>query len=198
MNHQTAQLLQQFQCELKAPKGKRNNFGGYNYRSAEDILMAVKPLEEKMNVCIFCDSTVEGIGNHNYHKVTAHFVCEYGEATSVAYARESETKKGMDDAQISGASLSYAKKYALGNLLNIDDSKYDPDATNKHGKDEEEVVVEESESINYADEVIKATLGDEKIEKNIVDNFKVKSIYDLNDEQYKTTYLRLQKIGKIK
>lgn len=125
------------QCELHAPKNQYNSFGGYKYRSLEDIAEALKPLEKKYNVLVGLNDEVVEIGGRVYVKATATlYNCEECEKISVsAYAREEETKKGMDAAQITGSASSYARKYALNGLFLIDDVK-DPDATNKHGKED--------------------------------------------------------------
>lgn len=124
--------LSRIQKELKAPKNQRNNFGGYNYRSCEDILEAVKPL---LNNCILTVSDeVIVLDGRYYVKATARLALSKDEfVENTAYAREPESKKGMDEAQITGATSSYARKYALNGLLAIDDTK-DADATNTHDK----------------------------------------------------------------
>lgn len=130
--------LQAIQKELKAPKNQKNTFGNYNYRSAEDILEAVKPLLAKYECSMFISDAIEEIGGRHYVKATVTFLSPQDQAISVsAYAREEETKKGMDGSQITGASSSYARKYALNGLFLIDDTK-DSDFTNTHGKDEKE------------------------------------------------------------
>ena len=123
------------QNELKAPKNQHNSFGGYNYRSAEDILEAVKPLCLKYRVMLNVSDDVLAVGDRIYVKATATLAdMDSADAvTSTAMAREEETKKGMDAAQITGSASSYARKYALNGLLAIDDTK-DADATNTHGK----------------------------------------------------------------
>ena len=125
------------QEELKAPKNQRNNFGGYNYRSAEDIIEAVKPIAHKYEMYLNISDEVVEIGGRIYVKATASIRIENGTivAFAIGWAREEETKKGMDGAQITGAASSYARKYALNGLLAIDDTK-DADATNTHGKEE--------------------------------------------------------------
>lgn len=125
------------QSELKAPKNQYNKFGGYAYRSQEDILEAVKPLLVKYNATIIMQDKTELIGDRYYIKATARFIdAESGETIETeALARESENIKGMQASQITGATSSYARKYALNALLLIDDCK-DADTTNKHGKDE--------------------------------------------------------------
>lgn len=127
-------ILCKIQAELKAPKGQRNNFGNYNYRSAEDILEALKPLLQKYEACIICNDEVVEVGGRVYVKTTALLASgKTPVASSTAFAREPLLKKGMDEAQITGATASYAKKYALNSLFAIDDTK-DADFSNTHGK----------------------------------------------------------------
>jgi len=113
--------LARIQKELKAPKNQFNSFGKYNYRSCEDILEGVKPL---LNGCVLTLSDdVVAVGNRVYVKATVT-ISLGGESVSVsASAREAETKKGMDDSQITGTASSYARKYALNGLFCIDDNK---------------------------------------------------------------------------
>ena len=118
------------QQELKAPKNQRNTFGNYNYRNAEDILEALKPILAKYEADVFISYKVVVTGNMwTYVEATATFVdIETGEYTcTTGYAREAETKKGMDPSQITGSASSYAGKYALNGLFLIDDS-VDPDS----------------------------------------------------------------------
>lgn len=118
------------QSELKAPKSQFNKFGGYKYRKAEDILEAVKPLLNKQKCTLTITDDVVLIGNRIYVKATATIKNEKGECeTTTGWAREEETKKGMDGSQITGASSSYARKYALNGLFAIDDNA-DYDTTN--------------------------------------------------------------------
>lgn len=118
------------QSELKAPKSQFNKFGGYKYRKAEDILEAVKPLLAKQKCTLTITDDVVLIGNRIYVKATATIKNEKGECeTTTGWAREEETKKGMDGSQITGASSSYARKYALNGLFAIDDNA-DSDTTN--------------------------------------------------------------------
>jgi hypothetical protein len=113
--------LNKIQQLLKAPKGQRNSFGNYNYRNAEDILEAVKPLLGSAILTLTDD--VWMVGTRYYIKATAT-IKEGEESVSVtAYARESDEKKGMDSAQVTGAASSYARKYALNGLFCIDDTK---------------------------------------------------------------------------
>ena len=113
--------LAQIQKELKAPKNQYNNFGKYSYRNAEDILEAVKPL---LGDCVLTISDkVVAVGSRYYIKATAKLSCGTEGFKTVAYAREEETKKGMDGSQITGSASSYARKYALNGLFCIDDTK---------------------------------------------------------------------------
>ena len=143
--------LIEIQNELKAPKNQRNNFGGYNYRSCEDILEAVKPLLKKHGLALIISDEVVNIGERYYVRAVAQLLD--GEknhdnliAETVAYAREEETQKGMSASQLTGSTSSYARKYALNGLFAIDDNK-DSDATNTHGKDTEKTVKEKIQDI---------------------------------------------------
>lgn len=118
------------QSELKAPKSLFNRFGGYKYRKAEDILEALKPLLNKQKCTLTITDDIVMVGNRIYVKATATIKNEKGECeTTTGWAREEETKRGMDSSQITGASSSYARKYALNGLFAIDDN-VDSDTTN--------------------------------------------------------------------
>lgn len=118
--------LMRIQAKLKAPKGQRNTFGNYNYRSCEDILEAVKPLLAEEGCTLTLSDEIELIGDRYYIKATATLKSDKEEIQVSAYAREEQAKKGMDSAQVTGATSSYARKYALNGLFCIDDNK-DPD-----------------------------------------------------------------------
>lgn len=137
--------LAKIQQELKAPKGQLNSFGKYKYRSCEDIVEAVKPLLGTSSL-LMTDEIVL-IGTRYYVKATVALSDGKETINISAYAREEESKKGMDGAQVTGASSSYARKYALNGLFAIDDTK-DPDATNTHGKEVKEEV-EQAEEIPF-------------------------------------------------
>ena len=131
--------LIEIQSKLKAPKGQKNTFGNYNYRSCEDILEAVKPLLKEQGCALILSDDIVAFGDRVYVRAVAEMQNSEKEKVSVsAYAREAFSKKGMDEAQITGAASSYARKYALNGLFCIDDNK-DPDATNKHQDDEHEM-----------------------------------------------------------
>lgn len=125
------QVLAEIQSELKAPKGQYNSYGGFKYRSCEDILEAVKPILKKHDATIMLSDSIEQIGDRIYIKATATFYSGAMPIVATAYAREPETKKGMDESQITGTASSYARKYALNGLLLIDDTK-DSDTDEYH------------------------------------------------------------------
>lgn len=119
------------QAALKAPKGQYNSFGKYKYRSCEDIVESVKPLLKQNGLLLTMTDEIEHIGDRFYVKAIATVIdIEDGSMVSVsASAREEDSKKGMDGSQVTGASSSYARKYALNGMFAIDDTK-DSDATN--------------------------------------------------------------------
>ena len=117
------QRVGDIQHKLKAPKGQYNSFGKYNYRSCEDILEGVKPLLKEHDLALLIDDEIVQIGERYYVKATAKITDGRESVSATAYAREPDTKKGMDESQITGATSSYARKYALNALLCIDDTK---------------------------------------------------------------------------
>jgi len=151
------------QSGLKAPKSQRNEFGKYNYRSAEDILESVKPLLLEQSCTLTITDEIIEVGGRVYVRATATLAGEKESVQTTAFAREEETKKGMDAAQITGSASSYARKYALNGLFCIDDTK-DPDATNKHGKEEPEQKKEkEPATETYASEPPRLTWTEEAV-----------------------------------
>ena len=140
------QKLQGIQSSLKAPKGQTNKFGGYRYRSAEDILEALKPLLGEWGCSLVIQDEMVEVGGRVYVKASANIIDNDSDSvlSTTAFAREAEVKKGMDDAQITGSASSYARKYALNGLFAIDDTK-DPDATNTHGKHKSQAVTAPTE-----------------------------------------------------
>ena len=117
------------QSELKAPKNQYNSFGKYKYRSCEDIIEAVKPILAKHGLVLTLSDAIEYVGDRYYIYVTATVADNESSIATEALAREADTKKGMDAAQITGSASSYARKYALSGLFLLDDSK-DADAMN--------------------------------------------------------------------
>ena len=174
--------LLQIQSELKAPKGQFNAYGKYKYRSCEDILEAVKPILKKNNCTLLLSDSLVYVGDRYYIKATATLVNAEGKSVSTeAYAREEETKKGMDASQITGASSSYARKYALNGLLCIDDNK-DSDTTNtgdnapaapakasKEDNAEVEKAIAEINAAKSKDELINA-IAKYKGNKSVINN----------------------------
>jgi hypothetical protein len=134
-NKNIRQKLGGIQASLKAPKGQVNKFGGYNYRSCEDILTAVKPILNEWGCTLVIQDDVVEVSGRVYVRATATLADNDSELmiSTTAFAREAEAKKGMDDAQITGSASSYARKYALNGLFAIDDVR-DADATNDHGR----------------------------------------------------------------
>lgn len=121
------------QMRLNAPKGQFNKFGNFRYRSCEDILEALKPLLKEHGMFLTLKDTLENIGDRYYVKATATITDGVSTISNTAYAREAEHKTGSDQAQITGAASSYARKYALGGLLLIDDGR-DPDCDDNSGE----------------------------------------------------------------
>lgn len=151
------------QQELIAPKNQYNNFGKYNYRSCEDILEGLKPCLKKVGAAVTVSDEIVLIGERYYIKATATLRDE--ETTDVisntAYARESEDKKGMDASQVTGATSSYARKYALNGLFCIDDVK---DADSRDNRQKE------------AEEQKEAEKKQKEIEKQLISEVKVKAL----------------------
>jgi hypothetical protein len=136
------------QSELKAPKNQTNAFGKYKYRSCEDIIEALKPLLARENLYMNISDEIIEVGGKNYVKATATIFDGEDSILSSAVARESIDKKGMDDAQQTGATSSYARKYSLNGLFGIDDQK-DADATNTHGRDTPQQTIKPSTDFNF-------------------------------------------------
>ena len=154
--------LVNIQAELKAPKNQVNSFGKYKYRSAEDIIEAVKPILFKYQTALLISDEVVQVADRVYVKATAMLIDETNEELPIkvyGWAREEEVKKGMDAAQITGSASSYARKYALNGLFAIDDTK-DADSTNEH-KDE---VGEEKRMKLIA--LLENTIWDESLKSN--------------------------------
>lgn len=197
--------LLKVQVELKAPKGQYNSFGKYKYRSCEDILEALKPVLDKLKLTLFIsdeivevggsyktikkDETVESEGR-KYVKATITLVNieKPDEIIKIsALAREEETKKGMDGSQITGASSSYARKYALNGMFMIDDTK-DSDSTNTHGKDEAKTDEEKKQAfLNSKEgmiERLKESLSNDKLKK-VLSAYNVNELWEMTTEQLK-------------
>lgn len=155
--------LQMVQNELKAPKSQFNKFGNYYYRNCEDILEAFKPIGEKYGAVITVSDILEQIGDRYYIKAIATFIDIETENQIVvtAYAREEENKKGMDSSQVTGATSSYARKYALNGLLCIDDTK---DADSMDNSQKQKTKKDESPDANSQPEENFEKVKDEQID----------------------------------
>lgn len=118
-------LLSKIQAELNAPKNQYNGFGKYNYRSLEDIFEGLKPLIKQYECSVTVSDEIQQVGDRIYIKATAKLIDKDNNvvAENTGWARESLTKKGMDDSQVTGATSSYARKYAMNGLFAIDDVK---------------------------------------------------------------------------
>lgn len=202
--------LSAIQVELKAPKSNYNSFGKYSYRSCEDIMEAVKPLLDKYKVTLVVRDCIELVGERYYVHATATLYDAEGEVgesiSGSAYAREDESKKGIDSSQLTGSTSSYARKYALNGLFAIDDVK-DSDATNTHGK--EKVVVKQgadgfgtiSKGISEAQLkrlfaiAHKAGIKKEVLEAQVKKEFHCE-IKEMNKDQYKNICDRLEAKAK--
>lgn len=168
--HSTLLLqLAQIQSGLKAPKGQRNTFGKYNYRSCEDILEAVKPLLQERGLVILITDDIVQIGERYYVRATATIYDSEGSYISnSALAREELKRSGMDASQITGATSSYARKYALNGLFAIDDTK-DADATNK-GQDEPKPAKATAQPVAFTDEIRQALAKAQSVQE-LVETF---------------------------
>ena len=190
--------LMTVQTKLRAPKGQYNSFGRYSYRSCEDILEALKPLLAEVGAIVNISDEVKLIGDRFYVEATAMFLdCETGDSVVArASAREDETKKGMDLAQVTGSVSSYARKYALNGLFAIDDNK-DSDATNTHNKDIKPNMTPVS-GITEAQLKRLLAIGNKAGFKKDVVEATVKKMFgcepkDMTKDQYNTVCERLEK-----
>ena len=153
-------ILSEIQAELKAPKGQMNKFGNYKYRSCEDIVEAVKPLLKEHGCHLNITDEIIAVSDRVYVKATATiYLDDKVVSQATACAREASEKKGMDEAQITGAASSYARKYALNGLLAIDDTK-DADTMDNTSQtfrfkkgEKEEVMKRVLEALSIGDEV---------------------------------------------
>lgn len=193
--------LMNIQQELKAPKGQYNSFGKYKYRSCEDILESVKPLLEKYKVTIILTDKLEQIGERYYIRAMAILFDTESDNSieNTAYAREEETKKGMDGSQITGTSSSYARKYALNGLLLIDDTK-DADTDeftkeNNKGKTKEEPK-EKKITEGQLKVLSKLYTGDNLVK--LLELNKIDKLEDMSMEKANEIILKLKKKGEEK
>lgn len=203
------------QYEMKAPKNLTNKFGGYNYRNAEGILEAFKPFEKKYGVALIVGDEIVEVSGRIYVKATATFFDTESQTTfsNVAYAREPEQKKGMDEAQITGAASSYARKYALNGLFLLDDNK-DPDSdeytARTKGLTAEEVTAEVEDAKKTA-QVASEPIGEARAKalatelqkkgvnlEKLLPMYGVQALKDLTEAQMRDIVVKLEKAGKGK
>ena len=162
--------LVKIQNELKAPKTQTNAFGKYKYRNCEDILEAVKPLLLKYCASLAINDELVMIGERYYIKATVRLVIDELDVSVSAYARESETKKGMDDSQITGTASSYARKYALNGLFLIDDTKDADSMDNSKPVSKPKTKPQYLDFDNHLELMTKGIQSGEKTAKIIIDN----------------------------
>ena len=175
------------QSELKAPKGQYNSFGKYNYRSCEDILEGVKPLLAKHGLVLTIRDCIELIGDRFYVKATATITDGKEQLSTDAYARESADKKGMDASQVTGATSSYARKYALNGLLAIDDTK-DADTMDNSKKPAQQT---QETVYNWQTLKARATQGgisEEELVHYVTETFKVSKPAELKQDHYQQAF----------
>ena len=181
------QSVADIQHKLKAPKGQYNSFGKYNYRSCEDILEGVKPLLKEHNLALLIDDEIVQIGERYYVKATVKITDGREIVSATAYAREPDTKKGMDESQITGATSSYARKYALNALLCIDDTK-DADTMDNSKKP-----VQQTQETVYNWQTLKARatqggISEEELVHYVTETFKVSKPADLKQDHYQQAF----------
>lgn len=184
MSKSLKEKLMFIQQELKAPKGQFNNFGKYKYRSCEDILEAVKPLLAQYGVTLIIGDEIVLVGERIYVKATAILrdIESDDIETNTAWAREDDSKKGMDGSQITGTASSYARKYCLNGLFLIDDTK-DADT------DEFQKVTNNEKITETMAKSIRKTIEknpDKMSEKGICDYFKIKKLEDMTVVDYRS------------
>ena len=183
------------QSELKAPKSQYNNFGKYAYRNCEDILEALKPILKEHKSTIYISDEIVTVLERFYIKATVTFIdAETGEKIiNTAYAREEECKKGMDGSQVTGASSSYARKYALNGMFAIDDTK-DSDFTNTTIKGDNPGLSEaQIKRLLAIANKVNISADDAKIV--VAKSFGVQDLRKMNKQQYDEICSRLEKKG---
>ena len=183
------------QSELKAPKSQYNNFGKYAYRNCEDILEALKPILKEHKSTIYISDEIVTVLERFYIKATVTFIdAETGEKiTNTAYAREEENKKGMDGSQVTGASSSYARKYALNGMFAIDDTK-DSDFTNTTVKGDNSAL-SEAQIKRLLAIASKVNISADDVKVVVAKKFGVQDLRKMNKQQYDEICSRLEKKG---
>lgn len=175
------------QSELKAPKGQYNSFGKYNYRSCEDILEGVKPLLAKHGLVLTIQDSIDLIGDRFYVKATATITDGKEQLSTSAYARESLDKKGMDASQVTGATSSYARKYALNGLLAIDDTK-DADTMDNSKKQVQQTQETVYNWNSLKTRAVQGGISKEELVHYVTETFKVSKPSELKQEHYQQAF----------
>ena len=199
-----AEKLGIIQQDLIAPKNQYNSFGKYNYRSCEDILEGLKPCLKKVKAAITISDDIVLVGDRFYVKATATLWDAESDAkiSNTAWARESEDKKGMDASQVTGATSSYARKYALNGLFAIDDVK-DADTRDNRQKEAEEQKQAEVKAEKVASQKIDKTKVNALLSRcerdgvnpdKIASLYKVKTLSDLSERQYLNLHENWEKV----
>ena len=181
------QKVGDIQHKLKAPKGQYNSFGKYNYRSCEDILEGVKPLLKEHNLALLIDDEIVQIGERYYVKATAKITDGREFVSATAYAREPDTKKGMDESQITGATSSYARKYALNALLCIDDTK-DADTMDNSKKPVQQTQETVYNWNSLKTRAVQGGISEEELVHYVTETFKVSKPSELKQEHYQQAF----------
>lgn len=171
------------QQNIKVPKGQRNEFGKFNYRSCEDILEQARPICNDNGLVIKLTDEIVNIGSRFYVKATASVLdVDSGEVfETTAYAREADEKKGMDASQVTGASSSYARKYALSGLFSLDDTK-DADSMDNTSKEDKSAVL---------------NLICAKMKKHNISNALITKILELKYKKYNSSQLTISELKDL-
>ena len=198
--------LLEIQNKLKAPKSQWNDFGKYHYRSCEDILEAVKPLCQEQKLLLYISDTTEDILDRVYIKATAHLINIEDPKETIevtAEARECSNKKGMDESQITGTASSYARKYALGGLFNIDDTK-DADSNEYHKRTTEtkkttnsitDKPISDDQLRTFKKWITNKGLDQEQVD-NVLKTKGYNSIEEIKNKDYRSIVMELDKETK--
>jgi len=167
-------ILREIQMRVRATKDEYNDFGGFVYRNVEKMLTELKPILAEYESFITFSDTVKEVGGRCYVEATATLHTPKGDFSTTAYAREQETKKGMDQAQITGSCSTYARKYALCGLLAVDDGSKDPDSK----KNVDMITSGQVTNIKVLAEAKGSDIND------ICNYFKVNSLNEMTAEDY--------------
>ena len=192
------------QQDLIAPKNQYNSFGKYNYRSCEDILERLKPCLKKVKAVVTMSDEIIEISGRHYVRSTAYLHDTESDAyvQNSAYAREEESKKGMDASQVTGSASSYARKYALNGLFCIDDVK-DADTRDNRQKDAEQQKSFEDTERRIASQLISSTkvkalrklfIENGIAETKVLSLYKVNSLEEFTEAKYSNAVNNIDKI----